>query len=359
MHTWQAAASSTLVGSMPHQDRHRAIDLILQHTRDIPVWPQLAHFKAEQMMVQYLEGLPGVRKGAADLHMDTEKAAFEQELYDFYAEYLAVEDKSKDLDESRFRLGDETGRTFFEFLEAMKRLPGPCRAVKGQVVGPFTLLSGLKDPQERSLLYDERFQDLVPKHLAMKAKWQIGRLAALARPVILFMDEPALAGFGSSAFIGVSRELVQQLLQEVIDSIHAAQGLAGIHICANTDWLLTFDSDIDIINFDAYNYLEKFSLYKEAFTKFMGRGGIVAWGIVPTGDVQVLAKETAETLADRWMSQISALTTAELTREKILSQSLFTPSCGCGSLPEPAAERVVELTRDVGLIMQDHLAGQA
>ncbi len=359
MHTWQAEAFSTLVGSMPHHDRSRAIELILQNMVEIPVWPQLAHVKAEQMMVQYLEGLPGVRNISEDAYMDPESPDFERELYDFYEEYLAVEDQTKDLDNSRFRMSEETGRTFFRFLDSVKQLSAPCRAIKGQVVGPFTLLSGLKDNQDRSLLYDERFQDLVPKHLAMKARWQIGQLAALARPVILFMDEPALAGFGSSAYIGVSRELVQQLLKEVIDSIHAAQGLAGIHICANTDWMLTFDSNIDIINFDAYNYLDKFALYKDAFVRFMNRGGIVAWGLVPTGDPELLAKETAETLVERWLNQIPALTTPELTREKILSQSLFTPSCGCGSLPEPAAEKVVQLTREVGRIMQSHLSGQS
>jgi len=37
---------------------------------------------------------------------------------------------------------------------------------ESQVVGPFTLLSGLKDQDGRALLFDERFVDIVPKLLA-------------------------------------------------------------------------------------------------------------------------------------------------------------------------------------------------
>ena len=46
---------------------------------------------------------------------------FEQELYDFYEAYLAVEEGRVALNDSRFCLGPETGRTFFHFIDALKR----------------------------------------------------------------------------------------------------------------------------------------------------------------------------------------------------------------------------------------------
>lgn len=355
MHDWQASASATLVGSMPHLDRQKAIDLILQAVPEIPVWPQLSNNKAEQMMVQYLEGLPGIHGADGELVVLTDTPEFETELYKFYEEYLEVESAGRDLLDSRFKMGAETGKTFFEFLDTLHQTRLTCKAVKGQIVGPFTLLTGLKDLQDRALLYDERFPEVVTKHLAMKAKWQIEHLKSAGYPVIIFLDEPALAGFGSSAFISVSRELIQELLKEVIDAVHEAGALAGIHICANTDWMLAFDSAVDIINFDAYNYFEKFALYKEPFTRFLAQNRTVAWGIIPTGDTQIINRETSESLADRWMKGIDELCSSELTRETILSKSLFTPSCGCASLSEEAAERVLILAREVGQIMRGHL----
>jgi hypothetical protein len=54
------------------------------------------------------------------------------------------------------------------------------------------------------------------------------------------------------------------LPQEVVDAIHADGGLAGIHVCANTDWSLVLESGADIVNFDAYAYFDRFILYGES-----------------------------------------------------------------------------------------------
>jgi hypothetical protein len=352
---WKASSYATLIGSMPHRDRGKVIDLILREISEIPVWPQLPLFQPEQMMTQYLEGLPGVRMVDGRLFVQTDGPEFEQELYAFYEEYLEIEANTRELTHSRFKMGPETGRTFFQFLEAASGIPQRFQAVKGQIVGPFTLLAGLKDHRERALLYDDRMQDVVVKQLSMKARWQIERLEAFGCPVILFLDEPALAGFGSSAFISVSREMIQQLLGEVIDTVHDAGALAGIHICANTDWLLAFHSAVDIINFDAYNHFEKFALYRDEFMQFIKDGRTVAWGMVPTEDPAVILKETAQNLADLFLEGTKELTTPEIPLQRILSQSLFTPSCGCGCLPENVAERVVVLSRDLSRIMRSHL----
>ncbi len=352
MRNLRPCAGATLVGSMPHKDREKVIELILRDMPEFPAWPQLTSFPAEQMMFQYLEGMPGMCSESGRTFFRTDTARFDEEMLAFYEEYLEVEAGTKDLDHSIFRMGPETGKTFFDFLERLGRAPSPAQAVKGQIVGPFTLLSGLKDQQDRALLYDERLQDMFAKHLAMKAKWQVQKLQAPGLPVIIFLDEPALAGFGSSAFISVTKELVLSLLKEVVDAIHRANGLAGIHICANTDWLLAFESDVDIINFDAYHYFDRFALYKEPFAKYMKEGRIVAWGMVPTSDETVLFEETPQSLAEKWREQIQDLATPELPVGKILSQSLFSPSCGCGSLKEAASERVIELTRHLSEIMK-------
>jgi hypothetical protein len=355
MDNWQAGAAATLIGSMPHRDRQGTIDLILRDISEIPVWPQLAAFKPEQMMMQYLEGLPGLRTQDNHTFLQADGPEFEQELLGFYEEYLEVDAGARELDNSRFRMGAETGKTFLQFLETMAGTTLSCRAVKGQIVGPFTLLSGLSDHNGRALLYDERLTDVVVKHLAMKAKWQIARLQTLGAPVIIFLDEPALAGYGSSTYISISSDFVHRLLDEVVAAIQQAGGLAGIHICANTDWQLVLNSSIDIINFDAYNYLDRFSLYRSDFSRHIESGGIIAWGMIPTEPSDLIFRETAESLAGRWFEQIRVLSTAELPVNRILAQSLFTPSCGCGSLTEEAAERVVRLTRQLSEFMQDYL----
>ena len=71
-------------------------------------------------------------------------------------------------------------------------------------------------------------------------------------------------------------------LDEVIDAVHAQGALAGVHVCANTDWSLLLDSQVDIINFDAYGYFDKFVLYGDLLKQFIASGRYLAWGLVPT-----------------------------------------------------------------------------
>jgi methionine synthase II (cobalamin-independent) len=314
---------------------------------EIPVWPQLSPYVSEQMMVQFNEGRPGlVRRDNRTLFI-TSEPNFEEELLRFYEEYLAASEGELPLEQSRFRLGDDTGRTFFSFLDRLEQQQPRPFALKGQITGPFTLTAGLKDEKDQLALYDSRLRDVVVKTLALKAQWQVERLAHFGLPIIIFIDEPALAGFGSSAFISVSAEDVTTMLDEVVSHIHKAGGLAGIHVCANTDWSLFFAGSLDVINFDAYGYFERFALYRQDLVSFIERGGLVAWGIVPTLDLDNLKQENTESLVSRWRQQVEQLVDNDLSLETIFQRSIITPSCGCGTLTEALAERVISLTRQI------------
>ncbi len=137
------------------------------------------------------------------------------------------------------------------------------------------------------------------------------------------------------------------MLDEVVSHIHKAGGLAGIHVCANTDWSLFFAGSLDVINFDAYGYFERFALYRQDLVSFIERGGLVAWGIVPTLDVDNLEQENTESLVSLWRHQVEQLVDNDLSLETIFHQSIITPSCGCGTLTVALAERVISLTRQI------------
>jgi hypothetical protein len=114
-------------------------------------------------------------------------------------------------------------------------------------------------------------------------------------------------------------------------------------VCANTDWSLLLKSRINIVNCDAYNYGDRFCIYGDDILSFVNRGGIIAWGIVPTDDPNKTAHETENTLYYKLINLLKEHFTSQVI-EKILVQSMITPSCGCGTLSEPMAERVVQLT---------------
>ena len=343
MKSFQGLGSATLIGSMPQTDRETAIRLALQAAPEIPAWPQLPVYPAEQMMAQYIEGLPGLVTEGGKQFVRSDTLEFDDESLRFYEQYLAIEDGSLKLNDSLFPLGEETGATFRRFLNIVGGAGRPFRALKGQITGPFTFLCGIKDQNGRALIYDERFLDIVPKLLGLKARWQIEIMKTFGAPVIIFLDEPGLAGFGSSAFITVSADLVINLLAEVAGAIHEAGGIAGVHICANTDWMLAFQSNLDIINFDSYGYFDKFILFGKECIDFLERGGNMAWGVVPTSDAETIRAQTPRGLAAKWIAQAGELAGFGMEFERILASSLFTPGCGCGSLTDDSTARVLDL----------------
>jgi methionine synthase II (cobalamin-independent) len=237
-------------------------------------------------------------------------------------------------------------------MARLAKQTAPPVAVKGQVTGPVTFGLGLKDRQARPVFYDLHARDAAVKLLALKAAWQVEVLKTLGVPVIVFVDEPALAGYGSSEMISISGEEILAALNEVFEAIHKAGGIAGIHICANTDWGLILESTVDVVNFDAFGYADRFLLYADQVGPFLARGGLIAWGLIPTGPADVIDAESVDTLVARWRELLAAAAAAGLDTEVLRRQSLITPSCGTGSLSVAHARKVLDLTREVSRVVR-------
>jgi methionine synthase II (cobalamin-independent) len=334
-----------LIGSLPVADHQEAVAMVFQTTPRLPVWPQLPVHPQEGMVAQFAAGMPGLREEDGRTYVDLGSDAFETELAAFYEEYLAVVEHAVPLESSRFALG-AAAAGFYALQKQMAAQEAPV-AVKGQVTGPITFGLGLKDHQGRAVYYDANARDAAVKLLAMKAAYQVRTLKDADCPVIIFQDEPALAGYGSSEMISISGAEIAASIEEVNDAIHAEGGLAGIHVCANTDWSMILGTRIDIVNFDTYSYFDRFLLYGAQIKQFIGRGGIIAWGLIPTGSAEALDAATTENLVHLWEDQCRQLAALGIDRERLLSQSLISPSCGVGSLDLVQAQKVLTLTREV------------
>ncbi len=354
----RAKGLPTLIGSLPAATHREAMDWILQATPDIPLWPQLPALPQERMLNQFTEGLPGVIESDERTYFDTATDSFSAEQLAFYEEYLKVSESPEELGTSRFQTSRQ--RAAGLYLLAEQAAASGCRftALKGQVTGPFTMLTGISDKNKKLGYYDPAFRDIIVKGIAMKAAWQVSFLREAADiPVLLFIDEPALAGLGSSAFISIALDDIGQDLAEVTEAIHNAGGLAGVHVCANTDWNLLLSSAIDIISFDAYSFFDRFITCKNEIHKFLGRGGQIAWGIVPTAAAEMVERENCDSLVSRWEKQASLLAGEGLDTGALLQQTIITPSCGTGSLPPELARKVLRLTREVSAELRQRYAG--
>ncbi len=347
MENFDANSLPVLIGSLPLSDHEEAIKLVFQHTPEIPLWVQLPVYKKEGMLEQFLPGMPGLVSEKDRVLIDTDSENFDNDLLGFYEDYTAAVDGVLDFDDSRFALKADTAKGFFVFMEHLKAIRNHPVAVKGQITGPITFGTSVNDQNGRAIFYDEQIRDAAVKLLALKARWQVKKLSQFGSPVLIFFDEPALAGFGSSAFIGISRDEAAHCFEEVIEAVHSEGGRAGIHVCANADWSLVFESSADIVSFDAYSFFDRLILYPEHIKKFIESGNILAWGIVPTLRAEDIEKETTDSLVAQWENKARRVAEVGIDMKLIRSQSLITPSCGTGSLSLDHAKKVLKLTKSV------------
>ena len=335
---------ATGIGSFPHQDEREVFRLIFQNFPEIPFWPQLPKRSfLEGMVVQYSEGFPSLRWNEKEqkVWVDT-LHGFDKEIEKFY----------QHLEENHIKPFEIT-EDFAKGLRILKDLTSKdhrkeIRFIKGQIAGPVTFGLALTDLEGKSIFYDPTLRDVLIKHLCMKARWMEKRFNDLfpGVPAIIFFDEPSLSSFGS-AFSGLNREDVVHSLNECFEAV---KGLRGVHCCGNTDWSVLLSTKLDILSFDAYGYLELLSLYPKELRTFLERGGILAWGIVPTSEA--ILKEDAKSLVKRFREGIETLNKKGIG-PILLQRTIITPSCGTASLPVPLAERVCQLTAEVSKSLRD------
>ncbi|RJP74944.1 MAG: methionine synthase [Candidatus Zixiibacteriota bacterium] len=322
---------------------------MLRYLPQIPTWPQLPNAGyLESMYLQYSGGMPFVT-------LDPAKERLFMDLRgDIWADLERFYERVLEDDLEWFAITPQYASGLHAFIGRLWRTrPPELVMVKGQVTGPISFGLMITDERKRSVLYREEVFDAVLKSLALKARWQARQLQRLHPQVLMFIDEPYLSSFGS-AFINLSRDQVLQYLEEVVSAIHQEGALAGVHCCGNTDWSILMDTELDVINFDAYEYFQGMTLYLDRLQAFLKRGGVLAWGIVPTNPQ--IAQGSAETLRRKFLEQVADLEGRGIDREVLLRQSLLTPSCGMGSLSVETAGLVLQRLAEVSQAVRADLS---
>ncbi|MBU1871832.1 MAG: hypothetical protein KKH80_03440 [Candidatus Omnitrophica bacterium] len=328
-----AKVLATGIGSLPHKDVDTALDLIFQYTPYIPFWPQLPkRDKKESMVIQYSQNLPCLRLGRDGLSFDSSRQ--EQELAEFYERIIAD-------DVEHFKVSEDFAAGLWGLYHRLgKESLDRYEFIKGQICGPFTFAASINNEQQKAILYDDVLMQAVQEGLAMKARWQVNLFKKFAKQVIIFLDEPYLTCFGS-AFTAINREEVIGRLSEISKKIKSSGALIGVHCCGNTDWSMFSEiAGIDIISFDAFNFLDKFLLYTKEINSFLKRGGMLAWGIVPTEDFG--PQIDARFLFDKLKQAFNILEDKGIGQDLIKRQLILTPSCGLGTLDTDKAKSIFE-----------------
>ncbi len=329
---------TTGIGSLPYRDPDEAAAFVLKGGVSVPYWPQLPKRDfAEGMIAQFSPPMPCVRGDPVGGKVRWEGGHKYQELEEFYGLLLAEDQEPFGLREDR-----AAGFNAFRRLAGGRKWP----YVKGQVTGPITYTTSIQNRQGDVLFSDSDLRDAAVRMLARNARWQVEQLSEFAEEaVIIFVDEPVLAAYGSSALAGISGEHVRTMLGQIFEAIEGAAGISGMHVCGNSDWSVMASTGVQVLNFDAYQFGHTMGLYPDAVAVHLARGGCIAWGIVPT--TADIARAEVDTLAASLRQSFAGLTEKGISPSLLWERAALTPSCGAGSMSEAQAVRVFRLLRRV------------
>jgi methionine synthase II (cobalamin-independent) len=314
------------------------------------------------MLVQYTENMPGVR-----INEEKKEAYFllpEEVAEEIESFYLNFSDGNLDW----FKLSEKRASAFNIFLQGVnpvrnksskatanaqahrisngvKKIKKPI-LLKGQVCGPITLGGSLKTEDNVPAIYDENYRDIIIKYLGMNAKWQEEKFKEILPdvPTLIFLDEPLLSTYGSVC-INLGKDEIVEILNDCMSHF---SGLKGIHICGGCDWSMIMDTDVSVIHFDAYSHLQSFLNYGREIQRFLDKGGIISWGIVPSGaQMDRIEKESAQSIISKFEECVDALSESGTNKDLILRSSIIAPSCGLKTLTIDLAEKVMHLTKNI------------
>lgn len=333
------------IGSMPFADVDHAIDVSL-NTLEAPIWPQLSAFGLkEQMEIQYCEGMPCavIDEAKGRLYFDT-SGDYSEAFAEFYEAYMtAMDPDDGDGDCSAMAISEAFSHGIYALEKRLQADGKTLPWLKVQTTGPVSFALTIVDENKRALWYNEEFRDVIIKAMAMKCRWQIQKFKPFAKNVICFLDEPILSAFGSSTYVSVQRDEVVSALSEAIEAIRMDGAIPGIHCCGNTEWSILIDAGVDIVNFDAFEFGETIAMYPDSVKEHLARGGMLAWGVVPTSPA--IREQTLESLLEQQEKMMDNLAAKGIDKQAIVEQSLIMPSCGTGSMDAADAEKVFEMTR--------------
>lgn len=337
---------ATGIGSLPHQDADKALDLIFKYLPNIPFWPQLPQRDIrEGMIAQFSENIPCLKLNDSGLYFDSQGK--EEALEKFYEKTIAD-------DLEYFKISESFSAGLYKFQERLRssKLEN-VELIKLQVTGPFTFAAGLNNESGVSLLHDKIMMQAILEGLKRKAIWQLDRFRDFGKKLILLIDEPYLGCFGS-AYTPINRETVTSSLIELTKGLASAEVLVGVHCCGNTDWSMFTDTEgIGIISFDAFDFQDKFILYAESIKGFLKRGGVISWGIVPTQSFT--GEERVDLLIRKLRSGIEDLVRKGVDEKLVRDRLIITPACGLGTFSENKADKVFQLLSETSEFVKNSL----
>lgn len=313
---------TTAMAVMPHTDVDRALELAL--SMDVPYWPQLPRYSYhEDMYVQASEHFPGI---VLDMQQQTLRFSMDKFIQELEETMSHMDDPGY------FDISETYSAVYHRFLK-MDLSDRP--AIRGQLEGPISFGFNVVDQDKRPIIFEDTVRPFMLEFMARRINVQLSRLKKINPNAFMFIDEPGLQ-FIFSALSGYNDVAARTDMENFFSLVERPR---GVHLCGNPDWDFLLKLDLDVLSLDVYTNGEAFTAYAPSIKKFLDKGGIIVWGIVPT-NIESFEKENVESLTKRLEGLWDSLAGRGIDRELLITNGMLSPATCC--LVNPDAEKTVE-----------------
>lgn len=318
---WLHGPCSTGIGSLPHRDVEHAVEFALEATT-VPAIPTLPRRSpAEGMVPQALVGIAGVTIG----------------------QYGSIGVDIARLDPLVPVSTPFEHDAFSGFRAFLDRAPTDLTAVKWQVVGPVTLgITLVRAGAPVSVAFD-----VAVRAVRARVQYLLDRVAEVLPHTrqVVFIDEPSIGDAVEPDF-PIAPDTAIDLMSGALAAIET-RAVSGLHCCGEADLGLLLAAGPAIVSVPVRPSMVD---HAPLLSRFLGAGGTVAWGVVPTGGpIPQSAERPWRQLAEVWCGLVAAGIEPGVLR----TQSMVTPECGLGLHTPAVAERVFRTTAEIARRVHD------
>lgn len=320
-----ATGLATSTGSLPHRDPVEAAAFVLRLHPGLPSAPSLPRrTPLEGMVAQAAAGIQGVVVRPDGT--------------------LAVDPRR--LDPAAPVAPGLDGPGFGGLRAFLRAVAGRTAPVKVQLTGPVTLGTALMAAGAPG----ERAYHVAAAAVRVRASAVLAavRAAAPGATLVAVLDEPGL--------VAAFRHDFPLTTEHTIDAVSSAlatlepHAVTGVHCCGPTDWAAVLAAGPDLVSAPVAAGLPEAA---HAVVPFLERGGVVAWGTVPTDRPLGTGPELLwRRLTSDWHDLVRGGCDPRLLRR----QAIVTPVCGLALHTVPQARAVLELTAALAHRLEDQPA---
>ncbi len=332
------------VGTLPYDSiKHTTAMMakLFQKTPFIALLPNLS--SSDTLERHFFENLPGIVYGDDNKFiLKTGTKEYNEEMSVLDAVYKNPD--SKDIE--KFSFEAEFSEKYFQMI---KKFKSPNAIIN--MPGPFTVSQILTPVAEEQVLADKSYKKMFIQAVCVKAlkiMKQINEISPNTVPIVI-LEEPEL---GQLSLIKrrnevITNEFVVELISKVVEKLKGYGAIVGVQCLGKCDWSIPIKAGVNLISFDAYNNPNNLSIMADKLTKFLAKGGMINWGIVPVTSDNVIKGMKADYLYKRLITTMEGAVHSGIPSDLIYKSAIFSVNGNMDKLSVIFAEKAIMLTKQL------------